>query len=329
MLILKAEDVRQAFPMREGIVAMKHAYAAVSAGTADVPLRTSLSVPAHRGVSLFMPAYVSTASSEALAVKAVSLFPANPSAGLAYIQAAVLLFDPQTGRALALLEGSSLTAIRTGAASGAGIELLSRAESRVAAIFGAGVQGRTQLEAACTARSISSVLVYDPSPDRARAFADEMRGRSGAPADIRVAVSPRDALAEADIVCTATTSMHPVFEDADLQPGTHISAIGAYTPEMREIPAETVVRARVVVDSRSAALAEAGDLIQPIRSRLIDESHIHAELGEIVLGRRPGRDSPDQITLFKSVGIAAQDAVAAEHAYRNAVRLGLGQEVSF
>jgi ornithine cyclodeaminase/alanine dehydrogenase-like protein (mu-crystallin family) len=161
MLILTAEDVRKALPMNEAIEAMKQAYASLSDGTAVVPLRTRLPIPNSDALSLFMPAYVRSTDGQALAIKAVSLFPTNPARGLAYIQAAVLVFDPETGRALALLEGSSLTAIRTGAAGGAGIDLLSRADSRVAAIFGAGAQGRTQLEAACTARKIETVYIFD------------------------------------------------------------------------------------------------------------------------------------------------------------------------
>jgi ornithine cyclodeaminase/alanine dehydrogenase-like protein (mu-crystallin family) len=329
MLVLSADDVRKALPMRETIEAMKNAYAALSAGTAHVPLRTQLEVPPRNGLTLYMPAYVGARNDEALAVKVVSLFPDNPSLGLAFIQAAVLLLDPATGRTLALLEGSSLTAIRTGAAGGAGADLLARAESRVVAIFGAGVQGRTQLEAACAVRKIETVYVYDTNRSSALAFGDAMAGRGDIPGDLRLAESPLDAIADADLICTATTSKIPVFDDADLKPGTHISAVGAYTPDMQEIPAETVVRARVVVDSRSAALSEAGDLIQPIRAGRFAEDQIHAELGEIVLGRKSGRESEAEITLFKSVGIAVQDVMAADLAYKNALKMDLGHEVAF
>lgn len=315
--------------MRDAIAAMKSAYAALSDGRAEVPLRTRLPVPPHDGLCLFMPAYAQAQGGEALAVKVASLFPRNPSRGLAFIQASVLLLESSTGKTLALLEGSSLTAIRTGAGSGAAVDLLARAESRVVAIFGAGVQGRTQLEAACAVRDFGTALIYDSDRDRALTFANEMAGRGPIPADLRVAASPREALADADVICTATTSTTPVFADADVKAGAHISAVGAYTPEMQEVPAETIRRARVVVDSRPAALAEAGDLIQPIRAGLFDESHIQAELGEIVLGRKPGRQSAEEITFFKSVGIAVQDAMAAELAFRNAHSMGLGQEVDF
>lgn len=331
MLILTAAEVQKALPMKDAIEAMKRAYASLSDGKADVPLRTRLSVPSQDAVSLFMPAYVQTESGDALAVKVVSLFPKNPERerSLAFIQAAVLVLDAETGRTTALLEGGSLTAIRTGAASGAAIDLLSRSDSKEVAVFGAGAQGRTQLEAACSVRKIEKAWVFDTSAERAQNFVKEMAGNGPIPKDLRVASSSGQAVAEADIICTATTSTTPVFADADLKPGAHISAIGSYTPEMQEVPAETVARALVVVDSRSATLAETGDLLRPMRDGLFDEGHIYAELGEIVLGRKPGRKSPDQITYFKSVGVAVQDAMAAQLALQNARGQRLGVEVSF
>jgi ornithine cyclodeaminase len=329
MYILTAEDIRKTLPMRETVEAMKHAYASLSDGKAEVPLRTRLSVPPQQAVSLFMPAYVQAKEGDALAVKVVSLFPKNPERGLSFIQAAVLVLEADTGRVVALLEGGSLTAIRTGAGSGAAIDLLARPDSRVAAVFGAGAQGRTQLEAACSVRKIEKAWVYDASAERAQVMVREMAGKGFIPKSLRVANSSKQALAEADIVCTATTSSTPVFADPDLKPGAHVSAVGSYTPEMQEVPAETVARSLVVVDSRSATLAEAGDLLQPMQAGLFGEEHIHAELGEIVLGRKTGRISPDQITYFKSVGVAVQDAMAAQLALQNAQKLGLGTEIPF
>ncbi|HKJ37663.1 MAG TPA: hypothetical protein VJ972_02730, partial [Anaerolineales bacterium] len=215
MIILNRDDVRKALPMSEAIDATKKAYASLSEGTAVVPLRTHLSIPNSDAISLFMPAYVHAADSKALAIKAVSLFPTNPARGLAYIQAAVLVFDPETGQALALLEGSTLTAIRTGAAGGAAIDILARKDSKVAAIFGAGAQGRTQLEAACTARKIETAFIYDLSLENAQAFAKEMKGKGSIPTDIHVASTSKEAVENADIICTATTSTKPVFDDKD------------------------------------------------------------------------------------------------------------------
>lgn len=329
MLILTAEEVRKALPMNQAIEAMKNAYAALSDGTAEVPLRTRLSIPSREALSLFMPAYVHSAAGQALAIKVVSLFPTNPARGLAYIQAAVLVFDPETGRAIALLEGGSLTAIRTGAAGGAAIDLLSRPDCKVAAIFGAGAQGRTQLEAACTARRIETAFIFDADVAKAQAFAEEMAGKNGITQDVRVASKAKEAVEHADIICTATTSRTPVFDDRDLKAGTHISAVGSYTPEMQEVPAETLQRAKIFVDSQSASLEEAGDLLQPMQAGLFDESHICGELGEVVLGRIPGRQSQEEITYFKSVGIAVQDAMAAQVALSNAHSMNIGTEVEF
>ena len=329
MLLLTAEDVRKALPMNEAMEAMKNAYASLSNGTSIVPLRTRLSLPDRQALSLFMPAYVQSADGEALAIKVVSLFPANPARGLAYIQAAVLLFDPETGRTIALLEGSALTAIRTGAAGGAAIDLLARKESKVAAIFGAGAQGRTQLEAACTARQIETAYIFDANSQKAAVFAQELKGKTVIPEDIRVASSATEAIEHADIICTATTSTKPVFDDKDLRAGTHISAVGSYTPDMQEVPAETLQRASIFVDSRTAALEETGDLIQPIRAGLFDAAHVCGELGEVVLGQIPGRQSQEEITYFKSVGIAVQDAMAAQVALNNARKMNLGTEVDF
>ena len=329
MLILNAENVRKALPMNEAIEAMKTAYAALSSGTAVVPLRTRLPIPNSEALSLFMPAFVTSQEGDALAIKVVSLFPTNPVRGLAYIQAAVLVLDPETGRAIALLEGSTLTAIRTGAAGGAAIDLLARKDSKVVAIFGSGAQGRTQLEAACTARPIETAFIFGGTAGKVQSFAAEMKGKGNITQDIRVAGSAREAIENADIICTATTSSRPVFDDRDVRPGTHISAVGSYTPDMQEVPAETLQRAKIFVDSRSASMEEAGDLIQPIRAGLFDETHICGELGEVVSGQLPGRSSPEEITYFKSVGIAVQDVMAAQVALTNARKMNLGTEVDF
>ncbi len=328
ILLLSAADVRRALPMTEAIAAMKQAYAALSAGQAQVPLRTHLPVAPHEGALLLMPAFVQ-GEPDALAVKVVSLFAHNPAQGLPLIHAVVLLLEAETGRPLALLEGSMLTAIRTAAAAAAAADLLVRRDCRVGALFGAGAQAQAQLEAMCTIRPLQTIWIYDPNPGRVAALIAEMAGQGPIPTDLRPAASPQQAVAAADLVVTATTSQTPVFAHADLKPGVHISAIGSYTPQMQEIPAETMRQALIVVDSRSASLAETGDLIQPIAAGLFTADHIHAELGEIVLGQRPGRTDESQITCFKSVGIAVQDAVAAHLALRNARRWGLGQQLSW
>ena len=329
MLVLNADAVRQALPMPEAIEAMKRAFAALTAGHVLMPARAHLEIEPHDGVCLVMPAYMHDADGEALAVKVVSLFDHNAARGLARIQAAVLAFEPDTGRPLALLEGATLTAIRTGAASGAATDLLARPDARTVAILGAGVQARTQLEAVCTVRPIEAVRVYDPNAAAAAALAAEMAGRGPVPEQVVPAATAAEALADADIVCAATTSHTPAFADADVKPGTHINATGSYQPHVQELPPATVLRSLLVVDSRAHALAETGDLIQPIEQGLFTPDHIYAELGELVLGRKPGRTAADQVTLFKAVGVAVQDAAAARVALERAATLGLGQTVEW
>jgi len=323
--VLSAADVVAALPMAEAIGGMKYAFAQLSTGRADAPLRTHIKVE-DVGATLVMPAFL--ADSGDLAIKIVSVFPNNPQLGLPTIHALVLALDTATGKPLALLEGASLTAIRTGAVSGAATDLLARPDARSVAIIGSGVQARTQLEAVCTVRDIREVRVFSLLPDQARQFAREMAGRGPIPPLITVAEDANSAVREADIVCTATTSLTPVFDGDQLKPGAHVNGVGSFTPEMQENDLQTIKRSLVIVDSRSAALEEAGDLIIPLQNGDITLKHIAAELGEVVSGIHPGRTSPLQITFFKSVGVAVQDAAAASIAISNALSNGLGSTIS-
>lgn len=329
MRILSANDVRKTLPMRATIEAMKKAYASFSGGQATIPLRTALPIPAENAVSLFMPAHVENdKDDDALAIKIVSLFPKNPKRGLDLIQAAVLVLDPLNGKTLALLEGSMLTAIRTGAASGAATDILSRPDSRVVTIFGAGTQGRTQLEAICSVREIETVWIVDPDPQRAKIFVDDMNGRPPIPADIRIARDPKEALSKTDIICTATTSTSPVYQAADVKPGTHINGVGSYTLEMIENPPDLLANTTIFIDSLDAIMAEAGEIVAAINNKQIFPAEL-TELGDLVLGNASGRNNNKEITFFKSVGIAVQDAMAAQLALKNAEAMNLGQEVDF
>jgi len=331
VLILNAAEVRRALPMAEAVAAMKEAFAALAAGRVVMPQRAHLPVARHAGVSLIMPSYVDDTDpqSAALAVKVVSVFDNNPAQGLPRIQAAVLVIDPATGRPQALLEGATLTAIRTAAACGAATDVLARRDARILAIFGAGAQARAHLEAMCAVRPIEEIRIFSRTPDKVAALIQEFASRPGSQVRLIAVGLPRDALQNADIVCGTTTSHVPIFEDSDLPEGVHINAVGSYTRDAREIPTETVRRALVVVDNRDAAWHEAGDLIQPLEAGIIDRGHIHADLGELVLGKKTGRSDERQITFFKSVGLAVQDAVAARRALENAQRGGLGREVEW
>ena len=323
--LLSAADVVKALPMADAIEGLKGAYAQLSAGQAIMPLRSRIDVP-EGGSSLVMPAYLE--QNGALAVKVVSVFPQNVEIGLPIIHALVMVLDSETGRLQALLEGGTLTAIRTGAASGTATDVLARQDAASVAIFGSGVQARTQLEAVCTVRDIHEVRVFSLDRQQAEEFAEELAGKGPIPTAITVAKDADSAVMEADIICTATTSTTPVFDGRLIKPGTHINGVGSFTPQMQEVDLVTVQRSLVVVDSRTAVLAEAGDLIIPLENGDIKEDHIFAELGEIVSGRLPGRESQDQITFFKSVGVAVQDAAAASIALKNALEQDLGTTIS-
>ena len=323
--IFSASDVRQALPMAEAIAVMKATFAILSRGEAVLPLRTHIEVAKHRGNALFMPSYLP--SEDRLGIKVLTLFEGNADRGLPRIQSLMLLLDGATGSPLALMDGASLTAIRTGAASGAATDLLARPDASVVVIFGAGVQGRTQLEATCCVRTIRHAWIVDPNAEAAREFAREMSDRLQV--EVRVALSAAEGVRDADILCTATVARTPVFAHADLKPGVHINAIGSYQPAVREIPEETVARARIVVDHRVSALAEAGDLIVPLNKGIIQASALQTELGEIACGAKRGRISAHDITLFKSVGVAIQDLAAAARVLQRGVELRLGTQAQF
>ncbi len=319
LIYLSADDIRRALPMADAVAAMKEAFIALSAKRVQIPARTRLPLEAE-GLALIMPC--SSPEKGAASLKWLSFCPSNPSRGFPVIHALVILADAATGAPLGVLEGSALTAIRTGAASGAASDVLARPEASTAAIFGAGTQARAQLAALLAVRKIRRARVFDVRPAAALAFSVEMTESLGI--EIVPAGTPAEALAGADVVCTATTATEPVFADRDIAAGTHINAVGVFDPLYAEIPPETVARSRVFVDHLEAALKEAGDLLRPAAAGLIKHDHFRVELGDVLSGRAAGRIRADEITLFKSVGSAVQDLYAAAQAVANARRLGLG-----
>jgi ornithine cyclodeaminase/alanine dehydrogenase-like protein (mu-crystallin family) len=306
--------------MSAAIEAMREAFRQLSNGQVILPNRERLDAVGEHGVALVMPCYC--IAQKLFSLKFTTLFHENPERDLPLIHSLIILTDGTTGEHLAVMDGASVTAIRTGAASGVATDLLARPDAAAVAVFGAGVQSRTQLEAVCCVRTIRRASVFDVNRTAADQFAAEMTQQLGLPIECRD--TPAKTLADADIVCTATSSTTPLFEDRDLLPGTHINGVGSYRPDMAEIPAATVCRARVVVDHRASALEEAGDLIGPLRQGLIQQSHFSTELGEILLGRSPGRRRTSEVTFFKSVGVAIQDLYAAASVLENARRLKLG-----
>jgi alanine dehydrogenase len=326
MRILSRADVQRAISMKDTIAIVRDAFAQLSTNQATVPLRVPVPIARHDGITLFMPAHLH--ASDALAIKIVSVHNQNPTKGLPLIHALVVVVDAATGKPLAAMEGGYLTALRTGAGSGVATDLLARRDARVAAIFGAGTQGRTQLLAIAAVRKLERVWVYDAAREKAEQFAEEMTGTMRNPDDVRVASSPTEAVREADIICAATTSAKPIFDGNALKPGTHVNAVGAYTPQMQEVDATTLKRAgKIVIDHRAGALAEAGDLIIALKNGAIKESDIYAEIGEIAAGIKRGRERDDEITYYKSVGNAVQDASVARAIYDAAIQKNFGVAV--
>ncbi len=320
--VLSASDVRQALPMSEAIEVMRSAFGQLSANQATVPLRTRLQT--DNGLLLFMPAYLK--QSREIGFKMVSIWGDNPSRGLPAIIALAAVIDPDTGQPSALINGEALTAVRTGAGGGLATDLLARPDAKVVTVFGSGVQARAQLEAACEVRQIKEVRIVGRTPASVEKFAQEIAAWPNAPA-VSVAGSRNEAIADADIIIAATTSEKPVFDGRHLSPGTHITGVGSYAPHMQEVDEVAVQQAKIVVDSLQACLAEAGDLIIPLEKNVISKLDIHGELGSIINGDLPGRESSEEITFFKSVGVAVQDAGAANAILREAERQGLGSVV--
>lgn len=325
VLALTRDDIRQLVPMARAVELMKLAFAELSAGRAESPLRSV--IPVREGSdTLLMPAYVPAA--HALGFKVVSVFPGNLAIGKPTINAMVCLLDDQTGEPLAIMDGTYLTALRTGAVSGAATDLLARPDATRLVVFGAGAQGVTQAAAVCAVRPIEHITVVDPSEAAHERYRQAIARDWPDLADrIELRTDAGDAVRQADVICSATTATSPVFRDADVRAGTHINGIGAFTPAMQELPPETVARALVVVDQIEAALAEAGDLIKPMRAGTISRDHFQRELGQLVNGDVSGRADEQQVTLFKSVGNAVQDVTVAQWAVSQAQSRAIGTTI--
>jgi ornithine cyclodeaminase/alanine dehydrogenase len=323
MRILGREVLEALLPAVDVIAAVERAFRECAAGRASALPRAVL--PMGRG-AVFLAMVSALPRLAALGTKLVSVVEGNRRRGLPTIHASYLLTDPETGVPLALMEAGFLTGIRTGATSALAARHLARPDSRVVACFGAGVQARFQLLCLSRVLPLAEVRVVGRDPGRAAAFVETMRRELGI--DVRLETSRKAAVTGADVITCATTSSRPVFSGRDLSPGAHVDAIGAFRPGTREVDTLTIRKSRVVVDTYEGAWEEAGDLLIPIKAGAITRRHVRAELAEVVAGTRPGRTSPREITLFKSVGFAPEDAVTARLAYDRAVAAGLGAEVS-
>ena len=330
MLVLSHDDVLAALPPDECAEAMAEVLAAHARGETEMPLRTVMKPPEAHGLMGLMPAWrgESDGIPAVFALKAICVMPGNPGLGLDAHQGVVTLFDGEVGRPLAILDASALTAVRTAAVSAVATSALAREDARVLAILGAGVQARSHLNALLRVRQFDHVRVYAPTTEHAHAVIDSIVRHPGSGTlTAEVAVTARHAVRGADVVVTATSSPTPVLEPDWISTGAHINAVGASTPAMRELHPETVAASALFADSRESLRNEAGDYRTAVEQGLIAPDHVRAELGEVLAGLRPGRQGAQEITLFRSLGLAVEDLAAAQHALATARRLGIGTEV--
>ncbi len=314
VLIANQELVTELLPMPECVDVMADALKMLAGGEAILPLRTMLMLPGGQNLMGLMPAFLDGIQS--VGVKVITAFPTNRGSQYDSHQGVVLLFDTQHGLLRAIVDGTAVTALRTAAVSGVATRLLARTGASDLAIIGAGTQARTHLAAMLAVRPIKRVRVCSQTREGALRFAEREGQRHGL--RIEVCETFQQTVAGADIICTVTSAHRPVLRGDWLAPGAHINAVGAFTPVTRELDSAAVVKSRLYVDRRDAALHEAGEFLIPKQEGLIGDDHILGELGELLLGQVPGRTSPEQITLFKSLGIAIEDLAAAHHILRKA-----------
>ena len=305
MVILNKNQINKLVTMKEAILTMKTAFVQLSKREANIPVRLSTDIPGKNATSLVMPAYL--LDSPYYTVKVVSVNYSNPQKGLPLLHSSVQVFDASKGNIVATLDGESITAIRTGAVSGLATGILAKKDAKVGAIFGTGVQAKSQVEAILFVKNLEKILVFSRTKESAELFCNLIYDTFG----IKASTGNKDSLKEADVICTATPSKKPLFDHSDLNLGVHINAIGSFKPHMQEIGIETVINSKVIVDNREACEVEAGDLIIPVEEKNWSFNLVHGELGQVILGEVSGRDSDDEITLFKSVGNAIQDLALA------------------
>jgi ornithine cyclodeaminase len=320
VLVVDRAGVEELLPMDACIGAMADALATLSRGDAILPLRQVLLLRDGSGAFAVMPAVLG--SPPAIGVKAITVFPGNHGTELDSHQGAVLLFEAERGRLLAVMDAGAITAIRTAAVSAVATRALAREDAGDLAILGTGVQARSHLDALRLVRPLRRVRAFSRRPEHVQAFVEHAARRHGIA--VEPASSAREALEAADLVCTTTSSREPVLAGDWLTPGTHVNAVGSSLPTARELDTAAVVRARLFVDRRESAVNEAGDFLIPKREGAVVDDHIQAELGEVLLGRHPGRRSAEEVTVFKSLGLAVEDVAAAQVIHDNAVRTGRG-----
>jgi ornithine cyclodeaminase/alanine dehydrogenase-like protein (mu-crystallin family) len=323
--ILRAADVQALLPMAECIELMHRTMVAVSTGRVVLPLRSVLVMPGERGMLGNMPGYL--AEPECFGVKLVSLNPRNEPPDHSSHLGLVLLFEVEHGEPVALLDGAEITAIRTAAASGLATRLLSRPEAGDLALLGAGEQARSHLESMLAVRKLRRIRLWARNRQKAAAFASSEGAKHKI--TIELADTPRDAVSGADIICTLTKAREPILCGDWLTPGAHLNVVGSSVASAAEIDSVTVVRSQFFVDYRTSTINEGGEYLRALRAGLITPEHIRAEIGEVANGSKVGRTSAAEITVYKSLGIAAQDLAAAHFVLQRARERGVGQVIDF
>lgn len=326
ILILSHDEVVKLLPMKDCIAVMREALIALAAGQVHQPLRTIIRPPDAAGLMGLMPSYIS-GDRAAFGLKAICVFAGNPALGKDAHQGAVLLFSADTGELQAMMNASAITAIRTAAVSAVATDLLARKDASQLAIIGTGVQARSHLAAMAQVRCLERCRIVSRQLNNAKAFAEEMKPNFSFP--LEAVATVEEAVAGADLVVTATTAIAPIVKREWIAPGAHLNLVGASTPNAREVDSATMAAASVYVDRRESAMNEAGDYLFAVREGAIGADHIRGEIGELLHQEKPGRTSAEEITLFKSLGLAIEDLAAAEYLYRKAKELNLGHWVEF
>jgi ornithine cyclodeaminase/alanine dehydrogenase len=325
--LLSRADIERFLTMSMCMTAVERAFADLASGAANMPQRTPIALPDKHGVALFMPAHIKSLG--ALGAKVVTVYKDNPSVHkLPAVLGTIILLDEETGFPVAVMDGGYITAMRTGAVSGVATKYMARPDAGVAIIFGTGVQAFTQVLAMHEARPLKKLLAYsvDP-PEKKKEFARKVAKALGV--KVEEIVDPAEAVGRADIVTLATSAAEPIIDGKWLKPGTHINGIGSHAPAMRELDTLTVKKSRIVCDLVSACQAEAGDFMIPAKEGAWSWDSVAGSLGDVILGKVKGRTSSDEITLFKSVGLAIQDMSVARAVYDGAVKAGIGTEFEF
>jgi ornithine cyclodeaminase/alanine dehydrogenase-like protein (mu-crystallin family) len=325
--LLSRTDVMNILTMEETIEILEKAFTDLSNGKAVLPQRTAISAPDYHGLALFMPAYLQVMG--ALGAKVVTVYPENPkSYGLASVLGTIILLDEKTGAPAAIMDGGYLTAMRTGGVAGLATKFLARKDAKVHLLFGTGGMAKTHAWAVDAVRDIEKLLIYSIDPfEKRQAFRDDLKKLVAG--EIVLADDPQEAVQEADIITLITNARAPIIDGDWLKPGAHVNGLGSHSPAVREIDTQTILKSKVVCDLVEACMPEAGDFLIPIEERAWSWDKAHGSLGDVITGKIPARESEEEITLFKSVGLAIQDMSAAFHVYNKAAELGVGTDFDF